>query len=260
MILNKKMIDKLQQLKEEGYSILEIAQQIGVSTRVVANAIKKKNKSSSIKKKTWTKETIDRLKQLKEEGLSMSEIAKKLGVSKNTIAGKLYRLKKNNLSPILKENKTEVIDTEMNELDHSVKLKGLFDNRDVEYIGVGNRNTTSVMKQIHSYASKNFIKVKTKIGVFTNPDTLEQERVVRCEVVERNKDYVKYSRGEKTKILQKERKERKIQRNKELRKRNLEIYNLHEKGMSMQDIANKFNLCRQQVSAILIKVKENKEE
>lgn len=260
MAWTKKTINKLYQLKEEGYSILEIAQQIGVSTRVVANAIKKKNKSSSIKKKTWTKETIDRLKQLKEEGLSMNEIAKKLGVSKNTIAGKLYRLKKNNLSPILKENKTEVIDTEMNELDHSVKLKGLFDNRDVEYIGVGNRNTTSVMMQIHSYAIRNFIKIKTKVGVFTNSDTLEQERVVRCEVVERNKDYVKYSRGEKTKILQKERKERKIQRNKELRKRNLEIYNLHEKGMSMQDIANKFNLCRQQVSAILIKVKENKEE
>ena len=98
MAWTKKTINKLYQLKEEGYSILEIAQQIGVSTRVVANAIKKKNKSSSIKKKTWTKETIDRLKQLKEEGLSMSEIAKKLGVSKNTIVGKLYRLKKNNLS------------------------------------------------------------------------------------------------------------------------------------------------------------------
>lgn len=139
-----------------------------------------------------------------------------------------------------------------------VKLKGLFDNRDVEYIGVGDETTTSVMMQIHSYASKNFIKVKTKIGVFTNSDTLEQEKVVRCEIIERNKDYVKYSRGEKTKTLQRERKERKIQKNKELRKRNLEIYNLHEKGMSMQDIANKFNLCRQQVSAILIKVKENR--
>lgn len=141
-----------------------------------------------------------------------------------------------------------------------VKLKGLFDNRDIEYIGLGDETANSIMMQIHSYASKNFIKVKTKIGVFTNSDTLEQEKVVRCEIVERNKDYVKYSRGEKTKILQRERKERKVQKINELRKRNLEIYNLHKKGMSMQDLAYKFNICRQQVSAILIKVKENRGE
>ena len=141
-----------------------------------------------------------------------------------------------------------------------VKLKGLFDNRDVEFIGLGDETANSIMMQIHSYASKNFIKVKTKIGVFTNSDTLEQEKVVRCEIVERNKDYVKYSRGEKTKTLRRERKERKVQKINELRKRNLEIYNLHKKGMSMQDLAYKFNICRQQVSAILIKVKENRGE
>ena len=139
-----------------------------------------------------------------------------------------------------------------------VKLKGLFDNRDVEFIGLGDETANSIMMQVHSYASKNFIKVKTKIGVFTNSDTLEQEKIVRCEVIERNKDYVKYSRGEKTKILRKERKERKVQKINDLRKRNLEIYNLHKKGVSIQDLAYKFNLCRQQVSAILIKVKENR--
>lgn len=156
-----------------------------------------------------------------------------------------------------------------------MKCKGLFERNDVVMIPVTDEPIGDMMRCVKSYASYNGLTIKTECGIFIKPDTMEVEKVIRCEVVNRSPDYKpKYVKKEKKESLEKkqakEEKERRKLEAKRLREERrrmnfemrAEVKRLQEEhwnrvveafqnGMTATAIAEKFQLSRQGVYDIL---------
>lgn len=132
-----------------------------------------------------------------------------------------------------------------------MRLKGLFIANKVVIIPVTNESVGSMMRQIKSYAFEQRMTIKTECGIFVKQDTMQVEKVIRCEVIA-NPEH-KLQKKEATKIENQARKEKIKRLGKEKEERNKKIIDDHKNGLSVRDLSIKYKMSRQGIYNILKK-------
>lgn len=136
-----------------------------------------------------------------------------------------------------------------------MRCKGLFDSNKIVYVPVTNEAVGDMMRDVKSYACNHGVTIKTECGIFVKQETMEVEKVIRCEVIGEIKPH-KVVAIKKEKIISKEklRKMKEVQEMLEVkRERNKQIIEDCKNGVSVADISNKYNLSRQGVYNVLAK-------
>ena len=136
-----------------------------------------------------------------------------------------------------------------------MRCKGLFDSNKVVFVPVTNESVGDMMRDVKSYACHHGVTIKTECGIFVKQDTMEVEKVIRCEVVGEIKPY-KVVAVKKEKVISEEQLSRikEIQEMREAkRERNKQIIEDCKNGISVADISKKYNLSRQGIYNILSK-------
>jgi hypothetical protein len=136
-----------------------------------------------------------------------------------------------------------------------MRCKGLFDSNKVVFIPVTNESVGDMMRDVKSYACHHGVTIKTECGIFVKQDTMEVEKVIRCEVIGEIKPH-KVVAIKKENVISEEklRKMKEIQEMWEAkRERNKQIIEDCKNGVSVADISKKYNLSRQGVYNVLAK-------
>lgn len=125
-----------------------------------------------------------------------------------------------------------------------MRCKGLFETNDIVIVPVPNGvNVADMMRDVKSFACYHGMRIRTEVGIYVRPDSVEIEKVLRCEVIERPKTI----------------KERKKQEIKET-ERDMEIINFYREGISVKAISETYQLSRQGVYNILNKYGVKRED
>ena len=131
-----------------------------------------------------------------------------------------------------------------------MKCRGLFLANDVVYLPVIDEKAGEMMKDVKTYAFYNNMKIKTEQGVFIRQDPLMLEKVIRCEVLEREQPTKKEKlTSEEQQKKTCEIKERKTKR----QERNIKIIEDFKQGLPVAEIAEKYKISRQSVYNIALK-------
>ena len=136
-----------------------------------------------------------------------------------------------------------------------MRCKGLFDSNKVVFIPVTTEAVGDMMRDIKSYACNHGVTIRTECGIFVKQDTMQVEKVIRCEVIGEIKPHkVVATKKEKTISEEKLRKIKEVQEMWEAkRERNKQIIEDCKNGVSVADISKKYNLSRQGVYNVLAK-------
>lgn len=132
-----------------------------------------------------------------------------------------------------------------------MRCKGLFVANKVVMIPVTDESVGSMMRQVKSYAFDQRMTIKTECGIFVKQDTLQVEKVIRCEVIDNPE--LKPQKKE-AKQREKQARKEKIERlKKEKEERNQNVIDDHKNGLSVRNLAIKYNMSRQGIYDILDK-------
>lgn len=134
-----------------------------------------------------------------------------------------------------------------------MKCRGLFLANDVVYLPITDESASDMMKDIKSHAFYNKMKIKTEQGFFIRQEPLSVEKVIRCEVLEREKEI------KKTKITNNEEQKRKDEikeRKAKRQERNIKIIEDFKRGLPVREIAEKYKMSRQSVYNVVLKTNE----
>lgn len=125
-----------------------------------------------------------------------------------------------------------------------MRCKGLFETNDIVIVPVPNGVTVAdMMRDVKSFACYHGMRIRTEVGIYVRPDSVEIEKVLRCEVIERPNTI----------------KERKKQEIKET-ERDMEIINFYREGISVKALSETYQLSRQGVYNILNKYGVKRED
>lgn len=125
-----------------------------------------------------------------------------------------------------------------------MRCKGLFETNDIVIVPVPNGVTVAdMMRDVKSFACYHGMRIRTEVGIYVRPDSMEVEKVLRCEVIERPSTV----------------KERKKQEVKET-ERDMEIINFYREGISVKALSETYQLSRQGVYNILNKYGVKRED
>lgn len=125
-----------------------------------------------------------------------------------------------------------------------MRCKGLFETNDIVLVPVPNGVTVAdMMRDVKSFACYHGMRIRTEVGIYVRPDSMEVEKVLRCEVIERPNTI----------------KERKKQEVRET-ERDMEIINFYREGISVKAISETYQLSRQGVYNILNKYGVKRED
>lgn len=125
-----------------------------------------------------------------------------------------------------------------------MRCKGLFETNDIVLVPVPNGVTVAdMMRDVKSFACYHGMRIRTEVGIYVRPDSMEVEKVLRCEVIERPSTI----------------KERKKQEVRET-ERDMEIINFYREGISVKALAETYQLSRQGVYNILNKYGVKRED
>ena len=125
-----------------------------------------------------------------------------------------------------------------------MRCKGLFETNDIVLVPVPNGVTVAdMMRDVKSFACYHGMRIRTEVGIYVRPDSMEVEKVLRCEVIERPSTI----------------KERKKQEIKET-ERDMEIINFYREGISVKALSETYQLSRQGVYNILNKYGVKRED
>lgn len=125
-----------------------------------------------------------------------------------------------------------------------MRCKGLFETNDIVLVPVPNGVTVAdMMRDVKSFACYHGMRIRTEVGIYVRPDSMEVEKVLRCEVIERPSTV----------------KERKKQEVKET-ERDMEIINFYREGISVKALSETYQLSRQGVYNILNKYGVKRED
>ena len=120
-----------------------------------------------------------------------------------------------------------------------MKCRGLFLSNNIVYIPVTDEGVTDMMKDVKTYAFYNNMKIKTEQGFFIRQEPLSVEKVIRCEVLEREEQ--KKEKTTKGKSIEVEK------RKEEKQKRNYDVLKDLKNGLSVKNITEKYKISRQAV-------------
>ena len=125
-----------------------------------------------------------------------------------------------------------------------MRCKGLFETNDIVLVPVPNGVTVAdMMRDVKSFACYHGMRIRTEVGIYVRPDSMEVEKVLRCEVIERPNTI----------------KERKKQEVRET-ERDMEIINFYREGISVKALAETYQLSRQGIYNILNKYGVKRED
>ncbi len=125
-----------------------------------------------------------------------------------------------------------------------MRCKGLFETNDIVLVPVPNGVTVAdMMRDVKSFACYHGMRIKTEVGIYVRSDSMEVEKVLRCEVIERSNTI----------------KERKKQEVRET-ERDMEIINFYREGISVKALSETYQLSRQGVYNILNKYGVKRED
>lgn len=125
-----------------------------------------------------------------------------------------------------------------------MRCKGLFETNDIVLVPVPNGVTVAdMMRDVKSFAYYHGMRIKTEVGIYVRSDSMEVEKVLRCEVIERSNTI----------------KERKKQEVRET-ERDMEIINFYREGISVKALSETYQLSRQGVYNILNKYGVKRED
>lgn len=125
-----------------------------------------------------------------------------------------------------------------------MRCKGLFETNDIVLVPVPNGVTVAdMMRDVKSFACYHGMRIRTEVGIYVRPDSMEVEKVLRCEVIERPNTI----------------KERKKQEVRET-ERDMEIINFYREGISVKALSETYQLSRQGVYNILNKYGVKRED
>lgn len=125
-----------------------------------------------------------------------------------------------------------------------MRCKGLFETNDIVLVPVPNGVTVAdMMRDVKSFACYHGMRIRTEVGIYVRPDSMEVEKVLRCEVIERPNTI----------------KERKKQEVRET-ERDMEIINFYREGISVKTLAETYQLSRQGIYNILNKYGVKRED
>lgn len=134
-----------------------------------------------------------------------------------------------------------------------MKCRGLFLANDVVYLPITNESASDMMKDIKSHAFYNNMKIKTEQGFFIRKEPLMIEKVLRCEVLEREENIKKTkATNDEEQKKRDEIKERKAKR----QERNIKIIEDFKRGLPVREIAEKYKMSRQAVYNVALKTNE----
>lgn len=125
-----------------------------------------------------------------------------------------------------------------------MRCKGLFETNDVVLVPVPNGVTVAdMMRDVKSFACYHGMRIRTEVGIYVRSDSMEVEKVLRCEVIERSNTI----------------KERKKQEVRET-ERDMEIINFYREGISVKALSETYQLSRQGIYNILNKYGVKRED
>lgn len=125
-----------------------------------------------------------------------------------------------------------------------MRCKGLFETNDIVLVPVPNGVTVAdMMRDVKSFACYHGMRIRTEVGIYVRPDSMEVEKVLRCEVIERPNTI-------------KERKKQKVRET----ERDMEIINFYREGISVKALAETYQLSRQGIYNILNKYGVKRED
>lgn len=120
----------------------------------------------------------------------------------------------------------------------------MFETNDIVLVPVPNGVTVAdMMRDVKSFACYHGMRIRTEVGIYVRPDSMEVEKVLRCEVIERPNTI----------------KERKKQEVRET-ERDMEIINFYREGISVKALSETYQLSRQGIYNILNKYGVKRED
>jgi hypothetical protein len=135
-----------------------------------------------------------------------------------------------------------------------MRLKGLFDTNRVVIIPVTNESVGEMMRQVKSYASHHELTIKTECGIFVKQDTMQVEKVIRCEVMDNLERYIVSKKNKTPLSIEDEKIVKEKERFwKEREERNKKILNDYKQEFSVKELAIKYDMSRQAIYNILAK-------
>lgn len=136
-----------------------------------------------------------------------------------------------------------------------MRLKGLFETNKIVIIPVTNESVGEMMRQVKSYASHHKLTIKTECGIFVKQDTMQVEKVIRCEVMDNPERYIiSKIRKQRLSLEEKQKKIESMERFwREKEERNKKIINDYRHEYTVRELAQKYDMSRQAIYNILEK-------
>lgn len=136
-----------------------------------------------------------------------------------------------------------------------MRLKGLFETNKIVIIPVTDEGVGEMMRQVKRYAGYHKLTIKTECGIFVKQDTMQVEKVIRCEVMDNPERYIiSKIKKQRLSLEEKQKKIESVERFwREKEERNKKIINDYNQEYSVKELAIKYDMSKQAIYNILEK-------